>query len=137
MTVGTLKKMPQTPPPPLREEPPLGSRQREEEKNLFGYRSKRMQQPPHRGQFKELIAAEKKDRGMPYLVEPEPEGEDEDGGKGGSPATHFCRAARSFEAAIVADATFLHAYIDLGQLLEERCDAAARVAGLQRRRGGR
>ena len=54
---------------------------REEEKNLFGYRSKRMQQPPHRGQFKELIAAEKKDRGMPYLVEPEPEGEDEDGWK--------------------------------------------------------
>ena len=43
----------------------------EPEKNVFGYRKHRMQNAPHRGQFKDLLNIEKKERGLPYLVEPD------------------------------------------------------------------
>jgi hypothetical protein len=42
---------------------------REAEKNVFGYRKHRMQNPPHRGQFKDLLKKERKERGLPYLVD--------------------------------------------------------------------
>ena len=54
---------------------------REEDKGVFGYRKNRMQTPAHRGQFKDLIAKERKERGMPYLVGEDGSDDDDDRSK--------------------------------------------------------
>jgi hypothetical protein len=41
---------------------------REEDKGVFGYRKNRMQTPAHRGQFKDLIAKEKKEREIAAMM---------------------------------------------------------------------